>query len=131
MARILYVENDSTRADRVRPLLQARGHRVEVINKAGRAMMRVDEGARYDALLLHLALPGIDGVEFCRWIEQETPLKGIPKVAYTWEGCTLQLGVEDGVPCWLPVTRFLRKLSSVGRIVDAVEDVLEDNGESE
>lgn len=129
MARILYVENDTTRAERVTPLLQARGHRVEVVHKAGRAMMRVDEGETYDALLLHLALPGIDGAEFCRWIEHDTPLKGIPKVAYTWEGCTLNLGVEDGVPRWLPVTRLLRKLDSVDHILDAMEEVLGNNGQ--
>lgn len=124
MARILYVEDNVDRAERVRPLLEEKGHTVKVVRKAGLAMMSIDRGEVYDALVLHLLLPGIDGVEFCRWIEHDTPLSGIPKVAFIWQGHDLNLGVEQGVPCWLPVNCLLRQLDDVERLIEAVEGVL-------
>ena len=125
MARILYVENSPERAETLRALLEQKGHVVQVVSCAERAMICAhNKDADYQALVLHLYLPGMDGAELCRWIEKWSSLKGIPKVAFTWPGLRLPVDISRGLPNWLPVDRFFEGLEHAEELVEAVEELL-------
>src|SRR3989304_1741580 len=121
MARILYVETDLKRAQKVCALFEQRGHTVHLACSAERAMLRVQRGMAFDVLALELILHGMDGAEFCRWIENKSPLKGIRKVAFTAPGCQLSFHFERGLPRWLPVNRFIAELDDPSILIEAVE----------
>lgn len=124
MARILCVEGCQWRAELIRPLLEARGHTVQVVNCAERAMMCIEDQGQYEALVLAVFLPGMDGAELCRWIEKWGSLKGLVKVAFTWAGSPLSLDTSHGLPRWLPVDRFLEGVERPEDLVQAVQELL-------
>ena len=124
MARILYVGSSSKESGRLRSLLEQKGHSVQVVDCAERAMLYVDREGDYEALVLHLYLPGMDGAELCRWVERRSSLKGIPKVAFTWAGLRMPVDVSQGLPKWLPVDRYIEGLERVEELVEAVEGLL-------
>jgi two-component system phosphate regulon response regulator PhoB len=63
---ILYAEEAPAVADAVRETLEAEGWRVEVCARGDEALRRLDEGARFDLLILSFLLPGLDGLELAR-----------------------------------------------------------------
>ena len=84
MAKILYVGTASSECEQLCYLLEQGGHHVEAASCGERAMLRVEEKKDYEAMVLHLCyLPGMDGAELCRWIEKSSPIKGVPKIAFT------------------------------------------------
>ena len=124
MARILYVESDSDRAEQVCALLQQRGHCVQLERCAERAMLSIQQGGGFDLVALHLLLHGMDGAEFCRWIEANSRLRGIPKVAFADRRCALHFNFDEELPHWLPVDRFIAQLRDPASLVDAIEELL-------
>jgi DNA-binding response OmpR family regulator len=73
--KVLYVEDDQRLAKLTTTFLESRGL---VVTRASTGPEAVAEAARrqYDVVLLDLALPGMDGVEVCRWLRQrlDTPI---------------------------------------------------------
>ena len=64
MANILIVEDEQHLADGLTFNLKAEGHKVEVAGDGERALARIiDDHEAYDALVLDVMLPGIDGFE--------------------------------------------------------------------
>ncbi|MFO8007881.1 MAG: response regulator [Candidatus Brocadiia bacterium] len=124
MAKILYVDADGDRTESVRRLLAGMGHLVIVARSAERAMIRVDQESDFDAVLLHLILPGMDGAELCRWLERWSRLARVPRVVFTGPETRLSLGLEDRLPPWLPADQYLHCVSDFERIAGAVQSVL-------
>ena len=124
MATILYLDSDETRAQQVRQMFRQQGHSVYFERCAEKAMLAIQEGKRFDVLVLHLFLHGVDGAELCRWLERDSPLKGIPKVAFTQPGCQLSFDFERGLPNWLPVNHFINQLQDGTILVETVQNLL-------
>jgi two-component system phosphate regulon response regulator PhoB len=76
-ASILYAEEAAAVADAVRETLEAEGWRVEVCARGDEALRRLDEGARFDLLILSFLLPGLDGLELARRV------RALPEVSRT------------------------------------------------
>ncbi len=124
MAKILYVDADGERTESVRRLLAGMGHVVIVARSAERAMISVDRESDFDAVVLHLILPGMDGAELCRWLQRWSGLARVPRVVFTGPETRLSLGLEERLPAWLPADMYLHCVSDFGRIANAVRSVL-------
>ncbi|MFN8593656.1 MAG: response regulator transcription factor [Thermomicrobiales bacterium] len=67
--RILIVEDEARLANLLRRALGEEGHAVDLAADGEEALAWVDVGA-YDAIVLDVMLPGIDGLEICRQLRQ-------------------------------------------------------------
>ena len=63
---ILYAEQAPLVADAVRETLEAEGWRVEVCARGDEAFRRLQNGGRFDLIILDFLLPGLDGLELAR-----------------------------------------------------------------
>jgi DNA-binding response OmpR family regulator len=71
--RILVVEDDLVIADAVARRLISEGFRVDAVHD-GHAAVAAAAGTEYDAVVLDVMLPGLDGHEVCRRIQATRPL---------------------------------------------------------
>jgi DNA-binding response OmpR family regulator len=67
------VEDDRMIADAVVRRLASEGYRVDAVHD-GLAAVAAGTRTRYDAVVLDLMLPGLDGLEVCRRIQREYPV---------------------------------------------------------
>jgi DNA-binding response OmpR family regulator len=67
---VLIIEDDATIAANLYDYLEARGFRVDVAS-SGTAGLRLAQAQAWDAILLDLALPGIDGLTLCRKLRDD------------------------------------------------------------
>jgi len=63
---ILYAEQAPLVADAVRETLEAEGWRVEVCARGDEALRLLENGGRFDLLILDFCLPVLDGLELAR-----------------------------------------------------------------
>jgi CheY-like chemotaxis protein len=124
MAKILYVDADPERKAVVCALLCDKGHRVTAAVSAERAMIEVERAGDFDAVVLHLVLHGIDGAELCRWLQQWSSLPAVPRLVFTTPDIHLSLGLEAGIPRWLPADRYMHAVSDLAELVEAVEELV-------
>ncbi len=68
--RILVVEDETRLADLLRRGLTEEGHAVDLAADGEEALAWVDVGA-YDAIVLDIMLPGVDGLEVCRQLRRQ------------------------------------------------------------
>ena len=80
--RVLVAEDETTYALTVARFLQERGHEVTVC-PTGKAMLKALGEAEWDALLLDLKLPKVDGLEVLQRIKASELTKTIPVVVLT------------------------------------------------
>ena len=115
--RILLIEDDSRLAAMVSEYLGGAGYRVSVA-AAGGAGMRLLEREPYDALVLDLSLPDIDGLEVCRRIRAK---HDIPVLMLTARGDAadrivgLELGADDYLPKPFEPRELLARLRAILR----------------
>jgi two-component system response regulator MprA len=64
--RILVVDDDPSLRQALKRALRLEGYDVELAADGAEALQRLEEGARPDALLLDVLMPGVDGLEVCR-----------------------------------------------------------------
>jgi CheY-like chemotaxis protein len=75
--RILVVDDESAVRALLEKLLTQIGYAVDTISDAGIVMDKLETGARYDAILLDIRMPGMSGTElYIRIIEKMPGLKG-------------------------------------------------------
>lgn len=68
-SRTIWIVDDSpTDAERVKRLLMASNYQVEIINDGSTALERLSSGHCPDLLLLDWIMPGISGIEVCRYL---------------------------------------------------------------
>jgi two-component system, OmpR family, response regulator len=67
--RVLIVEDEAKMAGLIRRGLEREGMAVDVASKGEEALWRA-EAVEYDAIVLDLMLPGIDGLEVCRRLRE-------------------------------------------------------------
>lgn len=96
-ARILVVEDESAFVEAVRFHLQREGYDVRVAPDGQTALAAVRR-SQPNLILLDLMLPGIDGLEVCRRVRQETTVPIImltAKTSTTDKVVGLELGADD------------------------------------
>lgn len=131
MAKVLYVDADSRRAELVRSVFTRRGHDVTVALATTRAMLHVDREGGYQAVVAHLMLPSVDGAELCRWLQNWSGMAGVPRVVFTSPSTRLKLDLEVRLPRWLPADIYLHDLTEFERLAEAVEWLVARHGEDQ
>lgn len=95
--RLLLVEDDAVLASMVKDFLSEHGFQVQIESDGLRAVHRI-ETEPYDAILLDIGLPGMDGISICRRVRSE--FAG-PIVMLTARGdevdevVSIELGADD------------------------------------
>ncbi len=98
--RILVVDDDAALAEMIGIVLDSEGFTTETVGD-GSAAMEAFRTVQPDLVLLDLMLPGIDGIEICRRIREES---GVPVVMLTAKSDTsdVVLGLEAGADDYIP-----------------------------
>jgi len=135
--RLLLVEDDIRIQDMVRTGLSEDHFDVEVCSTAEQAMQRIVGAQEYDAYLLDIVLPGLSGVDLCRWLRDQGHKE--PIVMLTAKGNVedkvqgLDAGADDYVPKPFQMAElrarlraFFRQVRGYPREVLVVDDLVLD-----
>jgi DNA-binding response OmpR family regulator len=121
--RILLVEDDADIADILRLNLSDEGYAVDWAGDGESGLARLD-GQVYDALLLDIMLPGIDGLEVCRRVRampHYTPIIIISaRSGESQRVLGLELGADDYVTKPFSVLELIARVRALFRRVDAL-----------
>ena len=115
--RILLIEDDPRLAAMVSEYLGGAGYRVSVAG-GGNAGMRLLEREPFDALVLDLSLPDVDGLEVCRRLREKHEL---PVLMLTARGDAadrivgLEIGADDYLPKPFEPRELLARLRAILR----------------
>nr|WP_255430898.1 hybrid sensor histidine kinase/response regulator [Rhodanobacter sp. DHG33] len=101
---LLLLEDDITVAAVISGLLEAQGHRVDHEPNGLRAMQSLED-QRYDAALVDLDLPGVDGFQWARMVRLRKPHERLPMIAITARSG----GNEEALAREAGMDGFLRK----------------------
>src|SRR5262245_10521098 len=115
--RILLIEDDARLAGMVAEYLGEAGFRVEVAGTGRAGLERLDREP-FDATVLDLMLPDMDGLEVCRALRSRSPL---PVLMLTARGDAadrivgLEMGADDYLPKPLEPRELLARLRAILR----------------
>ena len=115
--RVLIIDDDEALAAMVHEFLAARGLDVEVAERA-RTGLACLEGRDFDAVILDVMLPDLDGFEVCRRIRRES---NVPILMLTARGeetdriVGLELGADDYLPKPFSLHELLARLRAILR----------------
>lgn len=108
--RVLIVEDDAHIAELLRLHLRDEGYAVEHAADGNEGMRRLEEGG-WDALVLDLMLPGIDGLEICKRARAMTRYTPIiitsARSSEVHRILGLELGADDYQAAGQPLHHFL------------------------
>jgi DNA-binding response OmpR family regulator len=132
--RVLLIDDDSRMYELLAQYLGQNGITVSHAPDGGRGLAALEAGA-YDAVLLDVMMPGMDGLEVCRRIRAKSP---IPVIMLTARGdetdrvVGLELGADDYLPKPFSPRELLARLKAVLRRAQpaSVAERLESNGVS-
>jgi two-component system phosphate regulon response regulator OmpR len=119
--RLLMIEDDESLADMVADYLRESGFEVTVRGEAGLGLTLLEHGD-FDALVLDIMLPDLDGFEVCRRVRAKS---NIPIVMLTARGdetdriVGLELGADDYLPKPFNPRELLARLRAVLRRRDS------------
>jgi DNA-binding response OmpR family regulator len=118
VVRILLVEDDSRLARRIQQVLLEERHLVEVVGEGQQALIKAASGD-FDAVILDLLLPGMNGIAVCRWLREHgvmTPillLTALDTVGDKVHG--LDSGADDYLTKPFPFEELLARLRALER----------------
>src|SRR5215475_6234179 len=124
-ARLLVIDDDSRLADMLRDYLGEAGFRVSAAGNGGAGLGLLARES-YDAVILDLMLPDVDGLEVCRQIRRRD--SAIPILMLTARGDAtdrvvgLELGADDYLPKPFAPRELLARLRAIlrrGKTADA------------
>jgi DNA-binding response OmpR family regulator len=83
--KILVVDDDEIILDLITAFLAAAGYtRISAVTSARAAMTAIaEEYEPFDCLMLDIIMPGIDGIELCRWVRNQTKYTKTPILMVT------------------------------------------------
>ncbi len=136
--RVLIVEDDIHIADLLRIHLQDEGYQVTHCADGSQGVAQVRTGG-WDALILDIMLPGVDGLEICRQARSMTTYTPIIITSARSSEVHRILGLELGADDYLPkpfsvlelvarVKALLRRAAAMSRSQSAAAGMLELNG---
>jgi len=133
--RLLVVEDDRAIADAVVRRLASEGYRVDVAHD-GPAAVAAAERVRFDAVVLDVMLPGLDGLEVCRRIQARTPVPVLMLTARADEAdrlVGLAVGADDYLTKPFSLRELVARIAALLRRVDraATLAVLAETGDGE
>ena len=114
--RVLYVEDDQDSRDLVRKRLQAEGIEVYVADSGVQAILMLKQ-ADFDALILDIMLPGIDGFQVGRSARKEARNKDVPIILLTAHPHALR----EGDAKWLKPVASLTKPIKFEKLIAAIQ----------
>ena len=120
MQRILLIEDDPRLAAMVSDYLGQSGYRAVIAADGAGGLARLDDGP-FDALVLDLMLPDMDGLEVCRRIRANQEYAGLPILMLTARGDAtdrvigLELGADDYLPKPFEPRELLARLRAILR----------------
>ncbi len=100
---VLIVEDDPDIVELLQYNLEREGYRV-LTAPDGEAGLREARTRQPDAIFLDLMLPGVDGLQVCRALEEPAVTRAIPVIMITAKGeegdivLGLELGADDYIP---------------------------------
>jgi two-component system phosphate regulon response regulator OmpR len=116
-ARLLLIDDDARLAEMLDAYLRPRGYRVDICGD-GETGLRTQARADYDAVILDVMLPGIDGLEVCRRLRARSQ---VPILMLTARGddmdriVGLELGADDYLPKPFNPRELLARLTAILR----------------
>ncbi len=116
--KILAVDDEKDTLDFLRNVLTNEGHDVATAATAGEAMVYV-QLAKFDAVLLDIMMPGLDGHDFHRWLREHWDVADTPVVVISCltDAESKMRAKLDGAVAYLEKPFVLAKLLDVlGRI---------------
>ena len=117
MARLLLIEDDPRLAEMVREYLATSGYRVTHAPTA-RAGLAAHEREAFDAIMLDLMLPDMDGLEICRRVRAyaETPILMLTARGDAMDRVVgLEMGADDYLPKPFEPRELLARLKAILR----------------
>jgi DNA-binding response OmpR family regulator len=118
--RLLVVEDDRAIADAVVRRLRSEGYQVDCAHD-GPGAVRSAQRLRYDAVVLDLMLPGLDGLEVCRRIQQHEPIPVLMLTARDEEAdrlVGLAVGADDYLTKPFSPRELVARIAALLRRVD-------------
>jgi DNA-binding NtrC family response regulator len=113
-ASVMLVDDEEKFLDVLSDRLEARGLRVNTVTSGEDAIDEV-EGKNFDAIIVDLAMPGIDGIETLRRIKEKRP--DLEIIMLTGHGTVqsgveaMKLGAEDFLEKPVDINVLLEKIS--------------------
>ena len=126
--RILVVDDDKRAVDLVRLYLERDGYEVRAAYD-GPTALELARSAGGDLIVLDIMLPGINGLDICRLLRQESDIPIIMLTAKSFEEDRLlgfDLGADDYLTKPFSPRELLARIRSVLRRVEAREDKAEE-----
>ncbi len=115
MAKVLIVDDEKDFTETLSERLESRGMEVETVDNGLKAVDKV-ENKSYDAVVLDLAMPGIDGIETLKRLLAKNP--DLQVILLTGQG-TVKSGVEA---IKLGAMEFLEKPPNLENLVARIKD---------
>ena len=119
--RVLYVEDDRDSQDLVRKRLHSEGIEVYVTDSGQQAIGMLKQ-TDFDALILDIMMPGIDGFQVGRSARKEARNKDIPIILLTAHPHALR----EGDAKWLKPVASLTKPIKFDKLIKAIRSVGEE-----
>jgi DNA-binding response OmpR family regulator len=100
--RILAVDDDANAVTALRQILVTKGYEVEVAHDGEEALEKLAK-ARFDLILLDVAMPGMSGYDVCRKIRAAEATQNVPVVFLTAKGRLMDMaeGEDAGSDLYL------------------------------
>ena len=115
-AKVLLVDDEAEFCELLSDRLENRGLKVDSVNSGEEAINKVDE-QNFDAIIVDLAMPGIDGLETLRRIKEKRP--DLEIIMLTGQG-----SVKSGVDAIkLGAWDFLEKPVDLKVLMDKIKEV--------
>src|ERR1700681_3179590 len=120
MAHILVIDDDVAVRNAICLILQHKGHGV-VVAEGGQRGVEAIEAYAFDAVIVDIFMPGMDGFQSIRILRQSAPKTAIIAISgYTFRQASWPVPDFLKMACDLGATRCLRKPFKVGDIVKAI-----------
>lgn len=116
--KVLYVEDDADSQDLVRKRLKPEGIEVYVTDSGVQAIQMLKQ-TDFDALILDIMMPGIDGFQVGRSARKEARNKDIPIILLTAHSHALR----EGDAKWLKPVASLTKPIKFDKLIKAIRSV--------
>jgi DNA-binding NtrC family response regulator len=126
MARILVVDDDQAICTVAKTVLELNGHEA-VVAADGRAGLRKIETENYDLLIVDIFMPGMDGLETIKLVNERRP--GMPIIVISGLSFRSISGAQPdflSMATKLGATRSLQKPFRSQELLSAVEECLDD-----
>lgn len=106
--RILIVDDEPNTAEMFSLMLEGAGYQTSVVHGTGTAIRAIRQ-QKPDLVVVDVMMPGVSGLEFCRFVRREPDLEDLPVVIVSAKGQDedVEAGLQAGADAYLkkPLTK--------------------------